>query len=307
MAERPLAPESHAAFLADAVDLGPATARALGLARHLSRQEYTELIRGWVTKNWEDLQAAVVVVATHFPATVNWNTFDAETQEMAKTWAPKAEEYLGNCANVIFEAWIWRILVDDVFEGPAEQHWKTYAELLHIIEPLARLTPDALGQHMQEIPDYLVRNRPVGWRELMENRLKARVMLWRSLTMNLLKLALNKTSRYTGEYVIQLITRKLGRWFKPYEGVDKESLHKDLSELADLVVTFDWRIQCSFTMWDFDFKDREMDKAHGFLYKKSKRIEPHFISPDERYHEGHPVDLVVEPLVTAPRQLSGAG
>ena len=47
--------------------------------------------------------------------------------------------------------------------------------------------------------------------------------------------------------------------------------------------------------WEFSFTDRKTGSAHGFLYKKGIDIKPHRISPDPRFQEGYPVDLIVSP------------
>ncbi|KAK4041109.1 hypothetical protein C8A01DRAFT_15081 [Parachaetomium inaequale] len=126
-------------------------------------------------------------------------------------------------------------------------------------------------------------------------------MLWRSLTTNLLQLALDENSRYTVEYVIQLITQKFGRWLNPLEGPAKKHLHADLRNLAERVIKLDWEMHRSSTLYDFHFKDQATGKEHGFLYKKTKPpvMQPHSVSSDVRYQEGYPVDLVVVPLLIA--------
>lgn len=71
---------------------------------------------------------------------------------------------------------------------------------------------------MDETHEDLVSGSPDDWREVMEHRIKGRVLLWRCLTMNLVRLASGITSRYKVDYVTELITRKLGQWFTPRKG-----------------------------------------------------------------------------------------
>jgi hypothetical protein len=95
---------------------------------------------------------------------------------------------------------------------------------------------------MNETRTNSVKLGDVGWRQLTEHRLKSRVMLWHSLTANLLQLALGENSRYTVEYVIQLITQKFGRWLNPLEGPAKKHLHASLRSLAEDVIKLDWYV-----------------------------------------------------------------
>jgi hypothetical protein len=41
----------------------------------------------------------------------------------------------GERVLVIFQGWLWRIVVDDIIGGPGDQpHWSSYNELLRVIE-----------------------------------------------------------------------------------------------------------------------------------------------------------------------------
>ena len=53
------------------------------------------------------------------------------------------------------------------------------------------------------------------WQPIVANRLKGRALLWRGLTMHLLRSAHNEQSRYTTGYVAGLLKEKLGRWLNP--------------------------------------------------------------------------------------------
>ena len=65
---------------------------------------------------------------------------------------------------------------------------------MDLTEALARLAPDSLKDHMNETTNAEVEPSPMGWRQLMEPRLKSKVMLWFSMTMNVSRLVLNKIS-----------------------------------------------------------------------------------------------------------------
>ncbi|KAK4033803.1 hypothetical protein C8A01DRAFT_39732 [Parachaetomium inaequale] len=248
----------------------------------------------FVEERWVDFQSSILMLARRgCVETVSWETLGSETQDMLKVWAPKAKEYLETRegAKVIFEGWLWRILVNDIFNGPGEQqHWKVYTDLQRMIEPLAAMTPD-------QVTDYqLDRHLKKGeWRQVMADTLKDRYLLWRALTMDLVRALHKQEARYTVEYVAGLLNRKLGSYFQPeIHRRTWDDLQKNVDELARRAVALDWHMHCSTTKWDFGFTDPETGTAHGFVYKKSHFIEPHVVSADEA---GYPVDLVVRPLV----------
>ncbi|KAK4152711.1 hypothetical protein C8A00DRAFT_34561 [Chaetomidium leptoderma] len=290
--------------------------RGQGPVRRLTKARYEEMVQHRLTScfhgmlafhnvlHWdavdtgfEAFQGHLLQVALDMTETVDWGTLDSETQESLKAWAPKAKEYLETPegAKVMFEAWLWRILVDGVFNGPGDQpHWKPYIELQRIIEPLADLSPDALRSDQKET-NFL---EPL-WRPIVADRLKMRPLLWRALTVELLRSARGETSRYAVESVVGLLREKLGRWLQPVKDGQHRwpTMDRDVNQLAAKAVEVDWYLHRIHTRWEFGFTDPETGSAHGFLYKKGNetRIEPHYISSDSRYQEGYPVDLVVSP------------
>jgi hypothetical protein len=76
----------------------------------------------------------------------------------------------------------------------------------------------------------------------MARRIKGRAVLWRSLTMNLMGVALDTDARYSVPYVTELITRKLGRWMKPANPAQQMILDKDLRKLAESSIKVDWYV-----------------------------------------------------------------
>ncbi|KAH6623392.1 hypothetical protein F5144DRAFT_605891 [Chaetomium tenue] len=113
--------------------------------------------------------------------------------------------------------------------------------------------------------------------------------------MNVMGLASGTTSRYTDDYVLELITRKLGRWFTIGQGARQVDLDDTFQMLAKECIKIDWHLHCSDFMFDFRFRDPSTDKAYGFLYEKSEIMEEDFISYSARDKQGLPVDLVVVP------------
>ncbi|KAH6847712.1 hypothetical protein B0I37DRAFT_375687 [Chaetomium sp. MPI-CAGE-AT-0009] len=196
----------------------------------------------------------------------------------------------------MLEAWLWRILVEDVFQGPGEQAWEPYAELLYKIEPLTRLTPDDnIDEGVDETLGERLMGRPENWRELMARRIKGRAMLWRCLTMNLMRIASGTSSRYTVDYVTELITRKLGRWITPSDEAGQNRLRAELQKLGEWAIKMDWHLHCNHQMFEFRFHEPTTKKAYRFPYKKSAGMELHITELDGQDKEGCPVDLVVKP------------
>lgn len=117
---------------------------------------------------WDCLSRAIRELARdHFVKVVDWDTLDTTNKEKLATWAPWAEEYLtcdyqpgteerygsrsklrnarSSCRSpdplwlhsdqilatiAIFEGWIWRILVDRVFETHDGELWDGYGGLV---------------------------------------------------------------------------------------------------------------------------------------------------------------------------------
>lgn len=63
--------------------------------------------------------------------------------------------------------------------------------------------------------------------------------------MNLMGVALDKDSRYSVKYVIELITRKLGRWLTPGKPGERKTLNADLRTLAKECIKVDWYVNPS--------------------------------------------------------------
>jgi hypothetical protein len=57
--------------------------------------------------------------------------------------------------------------------------------------------------------------------------------------MNLMGIALDKDSRYSVKYVIEIITRKLGSWLTPRKRAEKTILNADLRRLAEQCIKVD--------------------------------------------------------------------
>jgi hypothetical protein len=161
----------------------------------------------------------------------------------------------------MFESWLWRTLVEGVFNGPGDQApWKSYTELLRIIGreflpvfyPPTTCGPSNKGMHsaLASLPLNALRRdqketnhayESCQWRPIVAGRLKARSLLWRALTMELLKSARGETPRYAVESVVSLLTGKFGRWFQPVKDGRKPwpSVDKHINGLATAAVELD--------------------------------------------------------------------
>ena len=76
--------------------------------------------------------------------------------------------------------------------------------------------------------------------------MKDRYLLWRALTMDMVKAVHNQEARYTVEYVAGLLNRKLGPFFQPeIYGRTRDDLQRNVDELARLAVRLDWYARTS--------------------------------------------------------------
>jgi hypothetical protein len=106
---------------------------------------------------------------------------------------------------------------------------------------LAALAPDQVTDY--QLDRHLKRGE---WRQVMADTLKDRYLLWRALTMDLVRAVHNQEARYTVEYVAGLLNQKLGPFFQPeIHGRTRDDLQKNVEELARLAVGLDWYAQPS--------------------------------------------------------------
>ena len=179
----------------------------------------------------------------------------------------------------------------------------TILVLLTLAVALAAVPPDLLRRDQRET------NWEV-WQPTVADRLKSRSLLWRELTMQLLRSAHNEKSRYTAGYVVGLLKEKLGRWLSLTIQLTGAKLQKRQSiltgmyvqrkcvaDMADMAGYLPRYMHCSGSKWVFNFTDEETGKAHGFLYKESQCVVSHRVSFDPEFHEGYPVDFIVRPMV----------
>jgi hypothetical protein len=83
------------------------------------------------------------------------------------------------------------------------------------------------------------------WRTVVADRLKNRHLLWRALTVELLRSARSGTKlRYNFESVVGLLRQKLGRWLQPIKNNGKlwRTLNQDLTKLAEAAIHLDWYV-----------------------------------------------------------------
>jgi hypothetical protein len=108
-----------------------------------------------------------------------------------------------------------------------------------ICSALTDLTPDALRADQREAPHV----NPL-WRTVVADRLKNRHLLWRTLTVELLRSARGgRRCRYNLESVTGLLRQKLGRWLRPVKnGVRWKTLDRDVNELAEEAIRLDWYV-----------------------------------------------------------------
>jgi hypothetical protein len=101
------------------------------------------------------------------------------------------------------------------------------------------MTPDALRADQREHTF----GKPL-WRTVVADRLKNRHLLWRTLTVELLRSARGGgRCRYSLEFVTGLLRQKLGRWLQPVKnGVRWKALDRDVNELAEQAIRLDWYV-----------------------------------------------------------------
>ena len=83
------------------------------------------------------------------------------------------------------------------------------------------------------------------WRAVVADRLKNRHLLWRVLTVELLRSTHGGTKfRYNFESVVGLLRQKLGRWLQPVKNNGRlwKTLSRDLTDLAEAAIHLDWYV-----------------------------------------------------------------
>lgn len=93
---------------------------------------------GRVVDIWKYLMDDIDYLSVYFfPDQISWESLTPAIQEKLVAWAPKSRQYLESAprrrSHVIFEAWIWHILYENIFskaEGPwLGEHWEAYSML----------------------------------------------------------------------------------------------------------------------------------------------------------------------------------
>ena len=92
---------------------------------------------------WGSLEFEIGKFVTHcLPARISWDSLSSDTQDKIKVWAPKAKEYIEDemfgCARLI-EAWVWRILYDNLLSPDCAdkwcgEHWADYGKLRRTLQ-----------------------------------------------------------------------------------------------------------------------------------------------------------------------------
>lgn len=88
---------------------------------------------------WHDLSGLIQAAGYHVPAGLSWDNLKAETQEKLSSWSPHAKQMFeshGRDRSPLFAAWIWHILVDNLFSptgasklSGSNELWASYRKL----------------------------------------------------------------------------------------------------------------------------------------------------------------------------------
>ncbi|KAH6612244.1 hypothetical protein B0J18DRAFT_494808 [Chaetomium sp. MPI-SDFR-AT-0129] len=238
----------------------------------------------FMTELWKKLICDIRWVSELFlPSRVSWDSFSPEAKEKLLLWTPKAAEFLDSddeSARVVFEAWIWHILYDNVLsdlKGPwLAKHWELYDELERTISQLAG-------------------NRDTDSRE------NIRYHIWRNLTLGLIQTIEKPASCWTRKdprLVIDIIMEELGPFFRLREHGTDADLDKQLLRIAKFALEVDMAKHFTRAEWIINFGHPETGALFGFPF--DHRFMKNGVimwSTSDEETDGIPVDLITSPTV----------
>ncbi|KEZ44402.1 hypothetical protein SAPIO_CDS3392 [Scedosporium apiospermum] len=203
-----------------------------------------------------------------FPEQISWETLTPAVQEKLIRWAPKAKQYLESGpqrSRLIFEAWIWHILDDNIFstvEGPwLGEHWEAYSMLRRIGAPLAS-------------------ESDAEW--------TLRYHIWRNLTVGLIRETTQHEARLDYRVVMNVMMEELGPFFHIPEPLGEAKLNERLFRIVKWAIEADFCMHLDRTEWSVVFGHPETQALHSFLFR----------DPQEVRHPPDPIFGSLKPVVS---------
>ncbi|KAK3294855.1 uncharacterized protein B0H64DRAFT_463937 [Chaetomium fimeti] len=171
---------------------------------------------------WDHIDGEVRFLSEcFFPYPAPWDSLPPALREKLARLTPKAQEYIEDkhCDAVfLYEAWIWRTLVDTLFpdvgatEGPLvgeqSEHWAAYARL-------RRLAAPHLATSEEEDTSWTVRYR-----------------IWRNLTVGIIQHVTGDKTRISPDSVANALKNELDPLFCTDHGMTRERLHEVIQCIA---------------------------------------------------------------------------
>jgi len=232
-----------------------------------------------------------------FPEQISWETLTPAVQEKLIRWAPKAKQYLESGpqrSRLIFEAWIWHILDDNIFstvEGPwLGEHWEAYSmlrrigarESILIFPSLSPSTPSLCQEDETQITamSALASESDAEW--------TLRYHIWRNLTVGLIRETTQHEARLDYRVVMNVMMEELGPFFHIPEPLGEAKLNERLFRIVKWAIEADFCMHLDRTEWSVVFGHPETQALHSFLFR----------DPQEVRHPPDPIFGSLKPVVS---------
>ncbi|KPM41277.1 hypothetical protein AK830_g5314 [Neonectria ditissima] len=229
---------------------------------------------------WGPFICDVVRFVDHcLPRRASWNSLGIEIQGKIQRWAGnKGERYIederasGVGAETLCDAWVWRLLYDNLFSPNCTdkwfgEHWVAYGKL--------RL---ALRGHITHA----------------DNSLSRSYHSWRYTSARMLYAVYGGHSdpkRLKG-----ILRQELGQLIQ-IRGADPESVEEYLDKLVAAAISIDLQVEVSKDNIWFEMHDPETQKLSGFIYKDSATVESGSAFRNFDELNGRPVDFIRSPAI----------
>jgi hypothetical protein len=260
---------------------------------------------------WREMGDLVGYLAAYnFPQSVPWDNLPPTVQARLTQFAPKAYRYVEDdvLARIVFGAWVWRILDEQVFsrdKGPwTGEHWEAYSQLQLLVarmslqdHPSPLPSPSASTQLSQSLPwpRPLITNYPAALATpapsttTVDDEWAVRYHIWRNLTVGMIKHVTGDERRLPTDPVIQALKSELGPLFLMREGVsqsDRDDLDKRLALLAKYATMADYLMHLDRTesavIWDHP----DSGATSGFPFEAGRRPDGFKMVANSEAHPG---------------------
>ncbi|CAG9953671.1 unnamed protein product [Clonostachys rosea f. rosea IK726] len=244
-------------------------------------------------KIWDDLATQIqFFVKLVFPPRCIWSLVEDDIKAQLLAISPRAADFCEDPEYkgcwLLFGAWIWRILYENLFSLNCRDKWSgsdwtTFGCLR-----------ESLGEHMETESNAKTHAYHTGRYNL------ARVIYQRQgphtcpeRLKKLIMLAIKPVVVYRYHEDNHVSSPDLVPEYKPPPS--KEPFEDALSEMVRLAIEADFNIVASPHDTRIEMHDPETGKNNGFVFKPGPSMEAHV--PSDNEYKGMPVDFIVRPML----------